>query len=663
MRAEGKVNHILGMWHLIWLTVILLVAVLLRLGLVADLSHGSIKFAGTCGQLFDEVKPLVDAKNPLHFEVFFYPPVPALIVGSTAIIAEAFFKDAFDLGRYCLFLNVGFSVATVALVYLIGKEWGPNVGLVAASFYAVTMIAVHSCNNVQVYPTFFAMFAIYFFYRALRKPSTVNLTAMGVLLGLGVASKYFPVMLFILLFLVHFVLRRDSPYGRMEGLLRREQRQTSGSIASLAWSGMLYGVVLTMLVLLYVGTFHKESLMAVFKAIYEDHQHDHPFEYHLSTITRFYNAGLIAIGCVSVIAGLGIFLPTLAKLSPWEWFQRFHQRNRFWLIPSSSMIGTVIITLGIPAALNLNNYLRYTTWIAKSYTSSDSGMFPQGSPAPSYLLAFFPENLGIPLFILGCLGIMYCVYTRDEKATLLMIASLPLYIMLELSSVKVNRFALDIMPLFCLFGAILIVRIAELKSSAMSRAISCATFLIVFMYSASYSLAWVNFERNKGNALVETTGWVNTHVKPGSTIGMRANFWILGSENLLPDPEKLARYPIASMSNYPDYILLPKLVYQITKQYVELTQAGYSFKPEDWSPQLPPSPEEKMVFIDLIHQKHYQLVAEFEKTPGILGVTFPSQTLTGRTWFLEHEGPYGIQIYKKRAGDKPLTSHETPKTE
>jgi hypothetical protein len=388
--------------------------------------------------------------------------------------------------------------------------------------------------------------------------------------------------------------------------------------------------------------------MAVFKAIYDGHQHDHPFEYHLPTITRLYDLGLLATGGALLVAGLGLLLPAMAQVSPWEWFKRFSRRNRLWLIPVSAMAATVIITLGIPAALNLNNYLRYTIWLAKAYASADGGMFPRGNPAPSYILSYFPENLGIPLFILGCLGVVYGLYVRDQKAILLMFVSLPLYLALELSSVKVNRFALDLMPLFCLFAGILVVRGWEVKLSIGYRAIAVATFLIVILYSATYSLAWANFERVRRDVPVETVQWVNVHVPAGSHIGMEAEFWLAGSPNLLPDPALLRRFQITPYTDYPDYILFPKLVYALLKQYDDLSNSGYVYRPEDWSPQLPPTPAEAAVLFDVMHQRQYELIKEFEKVPSLFGIDFSAHALGRRTWFLEHVGTYGIQIYKKR---------------
>jgi len=648
MRVKRLVDEVSAKRHIAWLVVILIGAGLLRLFMVTDFTNGSIRFVGACGQLLDEVKPLVEAKNPLHFEIFWYPPVAPLIVAATALVARPVLQGAFDLGLYCLFVNIGFSLGTIGAVYLIGREWGPKVGLAAASFYAVTMIAVVSCNNVQVYPTFFAMFAIYYFFRSLRRPSTLDLMLMGVLLGLGIASKYFPAMLFLLLFMVHFAARRNSSDGRREEVIGKERAHPSRSPIGLAWSGMLYGVGLITVGLLYVGIFHRESVMAVFKAIYDGHPHDHSFEYHLPVITRLYNVGLLAMGGAALVAGVGILLPAIAKVNPWEWFKRFSRRNRLWLIPFSSMAATVIITLGVPAALNLNNYLKYTTWIAQAYGSADGGMFPRGNPAPSYLLSYFPENLGIPLFVLGCLGIVYCLYVRDQKAILLMFVSLPLYVILEISSVKVNRFALDLMPLFCLFGGILVIRGWEVKSPIWYRAIALATFLVVILYSATYSLAWANFERVRRNVPVETVQWVNVHVPAGSHIGMKAEFWLAGSPTLLPDPALLSRFKITPYTEYPDYILFPKLVYTLLKQYEDLSNSGYVYRPEDWSPQLPPSPAEAAVLSDVMRQRQYELIKEFEKVPSLFDIDFSAHALGRRTWFLEHVGTYGIQIYKKR---------------
>src|SRR6266567_1633592 len=61
VRVELLVNKILANWDVTWLAIILIGAGLLRLFMFADFNNGSIRFVGACGQLLDEVKPLVEA--------------------------------------------------------------------------------------------------------------------------------------------------------------------------------------------------------------------------------------------------------------------------------------------------------------------------------------------------------------------------------------------------------------------------------------------------------------------------------------------------------------------------------------------------------------------------------------------------------------------------
>jgi hypothetical protein len=277
-------------------------------------------------------------------------------------------------------------------------------------------------------------------------------------------------------------------------------------------------------------------------------------------------------------------------------------------------------------------------------------MFPRGNPAPSYFFAYFPESLGLALFILGCLAILYCLFARDQKAILLLAIMLPLYIVLELSAVKVNRFALDLMPPFCILSGVLLAGLWKRKPSIFYKALSVGVFGVVFLYSAVYSLAWANFQRPEINIPAQTAEWVHEHVPPGSRIGMKGEFWLVGSPTLLPDPEMLKGYHITDYASSPDYILLPKLVYEIVKQYADLTRSGYVYRTDDWLPELPPPPVEQAVLLESISQGQYELVQQFEKVPSVFGITFaPRGLLGGRTWFREHAGDYGIQVYRKRS--------------
>src|SRR5207247_1535357 len=122
---------------------------------------------------------------------FFYPPVAPIIVASMWLLSPSMVQRSFDLEGYCLGITMLFSIGTIVLVYFVGKElWAPPAGLVAAAFYAVTMIAMDTANSVQSYPTFFLMLAILLCFRSIRNPSPIWLSLMGVCVGLAAASKY-----------------------------------------------------------------------------------------------------------------------------------------------------------------------------------------------------------------------------------------------------------------------------------------------------------------------------------------------------------------------------------------------------------------------------------------------------------------------------------------
>jgi hypothetical protein len=626
---------------------IMLAGAVLRLFAFIEISDGTLRFVGTCGQLLDEAQPLFDSKNPLHFEVFFYPPVAPILVASTGLIAASISHGPLNFAVYCLLFSIGISLATVVVVYFIGKDWSTHVGLVACSLYAVSMIAIDCANTVQAYATFFSMLALYMFYRSLRTPSVSNLAFMGICLGLGVASKYFPLMLsgMLVLLSLQYVSSRDERATQISGSSGNREK------ANLVCNAIVWTMLVISLITLCFGLLYREVVVSTFQSIYDAHPHDHPFQYHLPLIKRLYMYGLLTVGSAGAILGVLLYLSYRSGMSLWAWISELYHIHWRWLVPCFAMIITTVLMVGIPAGLNLNNYLKYTVYITKSYGSADSGFFPAGSPAPSYLLSYFPENLGLPLFLLSCIGIAYCLYARDRKGILLFVIGMPLYMALEFSAVKVNRFALDLMPILCLFAGVFVVALSR-HSLLIIRALALVTFLFVFCYSAVYSLAWAKFERLQQSVPGEAAGWIKANIATGTRIGMNAELWLSGSPHLLPDPHMLDNYEIAKYTAYPEIIVLPKGVYEIVRQYAKLTQSGYVYQAEDWSPHRPPALDEMAVFLDLVNEDSYELIKEIEEKPSFGKLTFDAEALTGKTWFREHAGPYGIRIYRKRSASQ-----------
>jgi hypothetical protein len=630
-----------------WLGLIVLIALALRLYPHADFSGGGVTFVGTCGQLIDEVKPLVSSGNLLNFEVFFYPPVAPLIVAGAARVVSTIIPGGFNLALHCLFITILFSTATIVVLYYLGSEWSPSVGLLAASFYAVTMIAVDSAINVQVYSAFFALLAIYFFYKCLRQPWSTNLMLMGILLGLAIGSKYFPVLLIPMFFLLYFLIGR-KPEAKPSGVVPKCQQSSPVNMYNFLMHTGLLIVVFACLGMLYLGIFNQGVLLSLLKRIYDTHIHEHAFEYHLNSIQRILNLGFCGVGAVGICAASGILIPTIKGRGSWEWAREYFHRHRILVMPSISLIITLLITAGIPAISNLNNYVAYTVWIANTYASADGGMFPAGSRAPSYFLSFFPESLGIPLFVAGCVGLAYSILSKDRKAVILLIIVLPLYLVLERSSVKVNRFALELMPIFCLFAAIGLDQLRRARTSLAWQVAAISICFAILSYSTLYVLAWANVTRPARDVRVEAVEWIKANVNQGSRIGMNGQLWLVSSPQLIPDPRMLSGYKVQNYTSFPEYVIVPKLLFQVVHQYGVLTRAGYVYSKEDWTPEPQPSSDELNALISIVNQQQYVLVKEFEKFPALGGVSFSNHRVGSRTWFREHAAAYGIQIYQKR---------------
>jgi len=52
--------------------------------------------------------------------------------------------------------------------------------------------------------------------------------------------------------------------------------------------------------------------------------------------------------------------------------------------------------------------------------------------------------------------------------------------------------------------------------------------------------------------------------------------------------------------------------------------------------------------MNVVDEEQYELVKEIQRQPSTFGITFGTQSLSGRTWLLEHTGSYGMRLYRKR---------------
>jgi hypothetical protein len=136
--------------------------------------------------------------------------------GSPDDFAQAFFTDLTPflvLGRG---LVAAFGVATVVLVYFLGRRlFGRTAGLLAALFLATGAGPVAACQHVKdhVPAAFFFTLAAFFQARILQGGRTRDYVWSGIAMGLCMATKYYAPPLLLTLLLVH-ALRPKAPDAR-----------------------------------------------------------------------------------------------------------------------------------------------------------------------------------------------------------------------------------------------------------------------------------------------------------------------------------------------------------------------------------------------------------------------------------------------------------------
>ena len=630
-----------GWWggDLFWLLLFMMVSTVLKLYGLVDWHTGTIE---PCDYPFvDEITPLVEARNLLHFNIFFYPPVAPILVAALSLPGAIFLPESFHLGMFCRYTTIAISLLTIPVVYLLGRFWGGRVGLVAAALFSVNMIAStsNSTGNVQAYSTLFSGLAIYYALRVYQRPTIWLLCSLGAFFALAVATKYFPAFLFLLLF-VGLVANYPNTFRVNPGMLAERSLMRQG------WMAILVGVLMLTILVLTAGVVAQESILQLVQDIYDANPHDHPFSYHLPTVLKLLDLGLLGIGGVMVCAGGLLAVPILQRRHPWEWAMTQWVRHAVWLIPVGAAGLVVALAFCIPVAANLNNFAKYAVWTLKAYASTDGGMFPAAKPAPSYLLAYLPENFGLPGYILALSGVLLAVVRRDKKLLLLLLAALPLWVMLERSSVKVNRYVLELTPILCVAGGFAFEWLWTLARQYKSHWMASGLFGGIYLFTCIYSFAWAEFYRPSHDLPQKAASWVQATVSRGATIGLRSSVIVDHILPRLPNAQQLEGYRLMRYDENPDYILLPKLVYEVVRQHLELSSQGKGYQDADWFPYPPPTPEDLRFMEELVAGERYELLKEVARAPEFLGYEPGPQAIHGYTWLREHSS-YSILVYKR----------------
>ncbi len=109
-----------------------------------------------------------------------------------------------------------FGTATVLLIYKLGKKmYGSGIAFIAACFLAFTFAHVKCSHDVKadIPAAFFAVLSFLYIYQILETGSRRSYSLAGLFAGLGVATKYSPIVLVLPIFAAHLLfLRTERPF-------------------------------------------------------------------------------------------------------------------------------------------------------------------------------------------------------------------------------------------------------------------------------------------------------------------------------------------------------------------------------------------------------------------------------------------------------------------
>jgi 4-amino-4-deoxy-L-arabinose transferase-like glycosyltransferase len=139
---------------------------------------------------------------------------------SADAFAAAYFTDSTPFYLVGRVLGAFLGAASCLLAFLVGKRvFGPVVGLLGAAALAVSLVSVangHFITN-DVPMAFFAMLAYLWIWQVNTHGRTRDYVLAAVMIGLGVATKYLPVILLASLALAHLLrLRRERGRWRLD---------------------------------------------------------------------------------------------------------------------------------------------------------------------------------------------------------------------------------------------------------------------------------------------------------------------------------------------------------------------------------------------------------------------------------------------------------------
>jgi hypothetical protein len=162
--------------------------------------------------LVQEATDLHD-KGIFHVDTLRYPPLQAQLTA----LSEKWLPGSLRLWQRFLVarsVSIAAAIGSIILLFFIGLRWEPRVALIACALFSLSMVAVRESHwaNPESLSAFWVLAAFLVFIRIERSPGRTPYLLLGIVLALGIASKYFACLFIHLPLLTLFFSRRTDSF-------------------------------------------------------------------------------------------------------------------------------------------------------------------------------------------------------------------------------------------------------------------------------------------------------------------------------------------------------------------------------------------------------------------------------------------------------------------
>lgn len=322
-----------------------------------------------------------------------------------------------------------------------------------------------------------------------------------------------------------------------------------------------------------------------------------------------YNAGLVILSPIVAHLVSHKARPILRLVSP-----------KMWAI---LVMGAAGFLIGTPGAIL--NYPQFSRDFAYEVLHARTGhglIFAQtGNGFVYHVMHSLWPGMGLPLLILGGIGILYALYRRTPADSALMILAVVYLVVIGLAQVRFARYTIPLLPVMAVLGARPIADLLNVRHWA-ARSLAAMVVIPVIAYTLFYSLALDRMMASTDTRDL-AADWIRSNVPMGSSIGLPTIPWFYTPPldpyfGLPTSSERFDR--ITEVADYslvvdadgewdagfleresPDYVILSEFEYVDRRRIKDRAYERYSN----------------------VLKRDYRLVRRFSDSPSLLGLKVP----------------------------------------